>query len=87
MRNDVATWSFLLRKAVDNLLYGLGGEKPASITTLGPFKSRKGWLPLYTMVTFRPDIGYATAKRRAERQAMIISGIGWSFGTVGLIPL
>jgi len=87
MRHDVATWSFLLRKAVDNLLYGLWGEKAANVARIGPFTSPRGWLPLYTMVTFRPDIGYATAKRRAKRQTMIISGIGWSFGAVGLISV
>jgi kynurenine 3-monooxygenase len=31
-----------------------------------------GWLPLYTMVTFRPDIGYATAQKRAARQARVL---------------
>lgn len=38
----------------------------------------RGWVPLYTMVTFRPDINYATAKKRAARQSGILTGIGWA---------
>ncbi|KAJ7172573.1 hypothetical protein C8R46DRAFT_1161974 [Mycena filopes] len=54
-----------------------------------PFASDiSGWIPLYTMVTFRPDVGYATAKRRAERQSHILTSLGWAgtgvLGAVGL---
>jgi len=40
-----------------------------------PTADPSGWLPLYTMVTFRPDISYATAKRKAARQATILTAI------------
>jgi hypothetical protein len=29
------------------------------------------------MVAFRPDISYAVAKKKAERQYAIISAVGW----------
>lgn len=82
MRHDVTTWSFLFRKALDNLLYGFSGSvgRSALDPTLSQdmFSTKKpsGWLPLYTMVTFRPDIGYATAKRKAERQATVVTASG-----------
>jgi kynurenine 3-monooxygenase len=31
-----------------------------------------GWLPLYSMVTFSPHLGYAAARRRAQRQAKVL---------------
>jgi kynurenine 3-monooxygenase len=49
-----------------------------------------GWLPLYTMVTFQPYLGYAVAQRRARRQARTLAvlegvaligaavAVGWS---------
>ena len=49
-----------------------------------------GWVPLYTMVTFRPDISYTTAKKVAVRQSQIVAtvvktalaaailGVGWA---------
>ena len=37
----------------------------------------KGWLPLYTMVTFRPDISYAAVKRKAASQATVLTVIIW----------
>jgi kynurenine 3-monooxygenase len=90
MRHDVTTWSFLLRKAVDNVLYALSVGNPASLESLASLLSRstfptqnpRGWLPLYTMVTFRPDIAYATAKKKAEMQAKVVS---WTSGIVGVV--
>jgi kynurenine 3-monooxygenase len=78
MRHDVTTWSFLFRKAVDNVLYGLTAGRPAESPSIpiSTTNDPRGWLPLYTMVTFRPDIGYATAKRKAERQGRIVSVVG-----------
>jgi kynurenine 3-monooxygenase len=32
------------------------------------------------MVTFRPDISYAVARAKAERQAAILSAVGWAAG-------
>jgi hypothetical protein len=95
MRHDVTTWSFLFRKAIDNILYGLSAGRPISVASLGPLLSRDPfpardpgwWVPLYTMVTFRPDVSYSTAKRKAERQAGIISRIGWVVGIGGAVSL
>jgi len=47
-----------------------------------PPDEAKGWLPLYTMVTFRPDINYATVKKRAVRQTTILTGLSWIGVTV-----
>jgi len=84
MRHDVTTLSFRLRKKIDNLLYELGGKRPETIASLGnrfhkgvyPSAQLKGWMPLYTMVTFRPDIGYAAAKSKAERQTRTLNALG-----------
>ena len=48
-----------------------------------------GWLPLYTMVTFRPDISYATVRRKARRQGDILGYATWAaaavtVGTLGI---
>ena len=44
-------------------------------------------MPLYTMVTFRPDIGYETAKSKAERQTSILNALGIGAGVFGVISL
>jgi kynurenine 3-monooxygenase len=70
---------------VDTVLYSLTWRKMTELSSLSPTLSRvpyppgepKGWLPLYTMITFRPDISYATARRKARRQAGILDGVGW----------
>ncbi|RDB20986.1 Kynurenine 3-monooxygenase [Hypsizygus marmoreus] len=85
MRHAVTTPGYLFKKTLDNLLYALSSRTKISLTSLGPLLSRmpyppgtpSGWLPLYTMVTFRPDISYATAQKRATRQARIIAGFSW----------
>lgn len=95
MRHDVTTSSFRLRKKIDNVLYGLSGKRPKTLTTLGPgFREAvypsaqpKGWMPLYTMVTFRPDIGYAAAKTKAERQAVVLNALGFGTGFLGVVSL
>ncbi|KAJ7109285.1 FAD/NAD-P-binding domain-containing protein [Mycena epipterygia] len=85
MRHSVTTPAYIFRKTVDALLYSLTSRRNISLPCLVPLLSRvpfaseiSGWLPLYTMVTFRPDVSYATAKRRAERQSRILSGLGWA---------
>ncbi|KAJ7940726.1 FAD/NAD-binding domain-containing protein [Mycena leptocephala] len=85
MRHSVTTPAYIFRKTVDALLYTLTGGRDISLASLVPLLSRvpfaadiSGWLPLYTMVTFRPDISYATAKQRAERQSRILTGLGWA---------
>jgi kynurenine 3-monooxygenase len=97
MRHDVATPSYLFRRAIDNILHALtsptASSKSPSALVQGPEDSSEltytkpkgenslgaafeaepfGWLPLYTMVTFRPHLGYAAAQRRAQRQDRIL---------------
>jgi kynurenine 3-monooxygenase len=81
MRHKVTQGSFIFRKTLDNLLYSLTSPEVASLSHLVPTLSKqpyspgnpKGWLPLYTMVTFRPDINYATARAKAMRQTAILT--------------
>ncbi|THH33877.1 hypothetical protein EUX98_g231 [Antrodiella citrinella] len=89
MRHSVTTPAYLFRKALDNSLASLFSPPTESYTTTGsaapfPTSSPSGWLPLYTMVTFRPDISYATAKRKARRQGEILSYAGWATAVVTL---
>lgn len=87
MRHSVTTPAYIMKKALDHLLFSLTARGP----TLGDSLSRitfptvnpRGWLPLYTMVTFRPDIGYATARRKAAKQDIILATIA-RLGTVGV---
>ncbi|KAF9453224.1 FAD/NAD(P)-binding domain-containing protein [Macrolepiota fuliginosa MF-IS2] len=86
MRHSVTTLGYLLRKALDNILYTISAPRPVSLPSLAlllarvPFTTVEptGWLPLYTMVTFRPDISYATARRKAARQAYILTGLHYA---------
>ncbi|KAJ6547472.1 FAD/NAD-binding domain-containing protein [Mycena capillaripes] len=85
MRHSVTTPAYIFRKTVDALLYSLTARRIISLPSLVPLLSRvpfasdiSGWVPLYTMVTFRPDVSYATAKSRAERQSRILSALGWA---------
>lgn len=57
MAHDVKSWSFFIRKQLDCVLSAVFKEK---------------WLPLYTMVTFRPDIPYHVAEETEERQRKIL---------------
>lgn len=82
MRHSVTTPAYLFRKTLDNILASLFSSPtlPYANEKFGvPFATSNpsGWLPLYTMVTFRPDISYATAKRKARRQGEILSYAGW----------
>jgi kynurenine 3-monooxygenase len=86
MRHSVTTLTYLSRKALDNILYALSAPRAGSlsslVTTLArvpfPTLEPKGWLPLYNMVTFRPDISYATAQRKAARQAFIVTSLNYA---------
>lgn len=60
MRHSVVSTPYLLRKKLDAFLSG----------SLGNY-----WLPLYTMVTFRPDISYSEALSRETKQAKIVRDI------------
>ncbi|KAJ7582889.1 FAD/NAD-binding domain-containing protein [Mycena floridula] len=85
MRHLVTTPIFIFKKALNNLLYKISSRQSNSLSALSPLLScalygsptPRGWLPLYTMVTFRPDISYAVAKRKAEQQSLILAGFGW----------
>ncbi|KAI0040485.1 FAD/NAD(P)-binding domain-containing protein [Auriscalpium vulgare] len=84
MRHAVTTPAYLLRRAVDRLLFAVSSPKAVTLAGLGPVLARvgfpagaaRGWLPLYTMVTFRPDISYGQAKKKAGEQARWLSGAG-----------
>jgi kynurenine 3-monooxygenase len=83
MRHSVTTPSYIAKKALDRFLFSLTSPRPDSVSAMAEPLSRmafptvdpRGWLPLYTMITFRPDISYAVAKRKAARQAIILTAI------------
>ncbi|KAI0273688.1 FAD/NAD-P-binding domain-containing protein [Gloeopeniophorella convolvens] len=91
MRHSVTTPTHKLRRVVDNLLFSLTSRTPVTLESLGalpagvtfPSRTPRGWLPLYTMVTFRPDISYSTARRKAGEQSRVISNVG-TLGSVAL---
>ena len=93
MRHSVTQLSYLFRKTVDNVLYSLSSPHMVSLASLLPVLSERaypsgkpqGWLPLYTMVTFRPDISYAAVRERATLQGRVLTGLGWiGVGAVGV---
>lgn len=85
MRHAVTTPAYLFRKMLDNALYSFSSTKRETVASLRPLLSRipfapnepSGWIPLYTMVTFRPDINYATVKKKAERQDRVLKTVSW----------
>ncbi|KAJ7361188.1 hypothetical protein DFH08DRAFT_843372 [Mycena albidolilacea] len=87
MRHSVATWSYMIRAFIDNILYAIS-ESPSLVdlseTIFGPQVPSWSWLPLYSMVSFRPDISYSAAKKKAERQERLIDSLGVAVGTLGL---
>ncbi|PAV23635.1 FAD NAD-P-binding domain-containing [Pyrrhoderma noxium] len=95
MRHSVATPSYLFRRGLDNafsLLTFMIKITPSLIEPLlsqtpFPSSSPSGWIPLYTMITFRPDISYSTAKEKAERQQKIVSSFGWCVFVAGVASL
>ncbi|KIP09635.1 hypothetical protein PHLGIDRAFT_102657 [Phlebiopsis gigantea 11061_1 CR5-6] len=93
MRHSVTTPLYRFRKAMDNILYSLTAHQvmpavispgPTPATDPFPTKRPSGWLPLYTMVTFRPDIGYATARRESRRQAQVLQYATWASTAVAV---
>jgi len=96
MRHAVTTPTYLLRRAVDKFLFTISSPRPVTLKAIGPVLARvtfpslrpSGWLPLYTMVTFRPDISYATVKRKYERQSAQLSNLGYlSTGALSIASL
>ncbi|KAJ6520350.1 FAD/NAD-binding domain-containing protein [Mycena sanguinolenta] len=86
MRHSVATWSYMIRGFIDNALYAIS-DSPVltdlTETISGP-NVPSGWIPLYSMVSFRPDISYSAAKKKAERQARLVDSFGIAVGILGL---
>lgn len=70
MRDLVNTWSFLLRKHLDNMLYRL-------------FPSR--WIPLYTMVTFSRIPVHECVQRRAHQDKLLAKSFKFAGLSVALI--
>lgn len=70
MRHSVTSWRYLLRKKVDALLTTVLGDKR--------------WIPMYTMVSFRPDISYSQAVVRDQWQTGLLTRVGryFALGTV-----
>jgi kynurenine 3-monooxygenase len=75
----------MIKKRIDNVLYALSAPKNAKLTLsdlkeniYGPLPS--GWIPLYTMVSFRPDIGYSAARKKAASQERLIERAGMALG-------
>ncbi len=95
MRHSVTTPGYRFRKALDNLLYSLNWkhvtakdvEQPLADKTF--VNSPSGWLPLYTMVTFRPDISYSAVQRKYQQQSHTLGIAAWlsagvAVGAVGI---
>lgn len=101
MRHSVTTPGYLFRKSLDNILYFLTAPGQPIVTPEGlnaqavaeqvpfPTKRPSGWLPLYTMVTFRPDISYAAVRRKSHKQTEILTYATWATAaaTVGAIGI
>lgn len=82
MRSSVLNPLYHLRRAVDYVLTRIYPSTPAPVVPGEAFgtKEVKGWTALYDMVTFRPDVPYAEARRREAWQKKVV---GWAGGVVG----
>ncbi|KAL5529229.1 hypothetical protein ACEPAG_5213 [Sanghuangporus baumii] len=95
MRHSVTTPSYLFLRALNNLFSVLTSRSqamPSSVfpllsSTPFPSPSPTGWIPLYTMVTFRPDISYSTARQKAERQQKILRDLGLITSATGILGI
>jgi kynurenine 3-monooxygenase len=86
MRSHVLTPMHHLRRHIDAFLTFLIRPSPQKDVSLGnPFPTPHvaGWTSLYSMVTFRPDVGYAEALRKERSQKKVVAGLGW-IGATGL---
>ncbi|KAF8320091.1 FAD/NAD-P-binding domain-containing protein [Clavulina sp. PMI_390] len=101
MRHSVTTVSYRVRRTLDAILsrifpaqllspdlFDTATSLRHASTSILSRGTPSGWLSLYTMVTFRPDVPYAVAKAKAEWQNQVISralvGLGIGIGGVGL---
>ncbi|KAI8998528.1 FAD/NAD-P-binding domain-containing protein [Trametes punicea] len=95
MRHSVTTLAYRFRKALDNLLYSLNREHVTAKDVVPALSNKtfldapRGWLPLYTMVTFRPDVSYSTVLKKYKRQTETLEKMGWysaaaAIGAVGI---
>ena len=98
MRHSVTTRTYLLRKFLDRILYSLTSPLMISLESFSMMLATtpyppgggkpKAWIPLYTMVTFRPDMSYATVKKKAARQAAVLTWLGWiGVAVLGLLTM
>jgi len=95
MRHSVTTPLYRLRKLFDGFLSRWSPFVPFSTLSdqlvATPFiqGAARGWLPLYGMVTFRPDINYATVQRKAAEQNRFLTalGLGTASGTMVLVGM
>ncbi|KAG0151685.1 hypothetical protein CROQUDRAFT_36384 [Cronartium quercuum f. sp. fusiforme G11] len=72
MRDKVTRVDYVMRKALDGILaksWFLKGK----------------WLPLYTMVTFRPDLDYSEVVKREARQSKIVNWMLRLFATSAFV--
>jgi len=84
-----------LRKLLDGFLSRWSPFVPFSVlsdqlvTATFVQGAAKGWLPLYSMVTFRPDINYATVRRKAAEQDRFLTalGLGTASGAMLLVGM
>jgi len=79
MRHSITTISYLLRKWIDDLLskftpHQLTAEMRSSLQNGGLFPASwaSGWLPLYTMVTFRADMAYSSVMAQHYWQITVL---------------
>ncbi|KZT44056.1 FAD/NAD(P)-binding domain-containing protein [Sistotremastrum suecicum HHB10207 ss-3] len=91
MRHSVVTPLYRIRKRLDEFLSAFTPHRPSEETkeqlarTAFPSPSAGGWLSLYAMVTFRPDLSYATARRQAQWQTRTLNTSGWVAAVCGIL--
>ncbi|KAF7358944.1 Kynurenine 3-monooxygenase [Mycena sanguinolenta] len=89
LRRGFATFGYVIKKYIDKILYA-GSAKGAGKLTLSDLKENiygpppSGWMPLYNMVSFRADISYATAKKKAASQDRLMDRAGMAIGLLAV---
>lgn len=80
MRSSVLNPLYHVRRAVDYALTRLVPSVPAPLGGPEPFPTQRvrGWTALYDMVTFRPDVGYAEARRREAWQKHVVHSAAYA---------